>query len=356
MTRRSAGAEPPAKRVDAPADAWYVAAAADELRARPLGRTVLGEALVLWRDERGRARAALDRCPHRAYPLSAGRIRDGLLECAYHGWRFDGHGACRDIPAHDGPPDAPSRRAVTRPALESDGYAWVWCGTSAPDPAPPALPLDPPAPARLATWAIAVDLEASLPDALENILDVPHTAFVHGGLFRTRRRRAEVEVVVRQGPDRVEAEYLGEPRPSGLAGRILAPGGGTVRHVDRFVLPSLAQVEYRLGERWILVIDHFLTPMSASVTRVHYRARFALGPPGWVVRPVLALLGRTVLRQDARALARQSANRRRFPEATHASTSADALGPRLRRLLEGAGRGAPPTDDQGEVFRGKLLV
>ena len=36
--------------------------------------------------------------------------------------------------------------------------------------------------------------------------------------------------------DRVEAEYLGEPRPEGLAARILSPSGGTVVHFDRFFL------------------------------------------------------------------------------------------------------------------------
>ena len=89
----------------------------------------------------------------------------------------------------------------------------------------------------------------SLHAALENTLDVPHTAFLHGGLFRTAEKKNEIDVVVRRHGRRVEAEYLGEPRPQGLVGWLLAPGGGVVQHFDRFLLPSIAQVEYRLGTK-----------------------------------------------------------------------------------------------------------
>ena len=78
-------------------------------------------------------------------------------------------------------------------------------------------------------------MTAGLHAALENTLDVPHTAFLHGGLFRGGRPPVDIEVVVRHTADGVEAEYLGEPRPPGLAGRILAPEGGVVTHVDRFL-------------------------------------------------------------------------------------------------------------------------
>lgn len=51
------------------------------------------------------------RCPHRAAALSQGVLTpEGLLQCAYHGWAFDGIGACRDIPqlpAGSSPPPAP---------------------------------------------------------------------------------------------------------------------------------------------------------------------------------------------------------------------------------------------------------
>ena len=62
----------------------------------------------------------------------------------------------------------------------------------------------------------------------ENALDVPHTAFVHSGLFRKDANRQPIEVVIRAIDGGVEAQYIGEQRPAGVAGRILAPQGGEV--------------------------------------------------------------------------------------------------------------------------------
>ena len=30
-----------------------------------------------------------DRCPHEGYPLSTGTVRDGVLTCEWHNWKFD---------------------------------------------------------------------------------------------------------------------------------------------------------------------------------------------------------------------------------------------------------------------------
>src|SRR5262245_19283114 len=77
------------------ANYWYFACQSRELGKRPLARTVLGVPLVIFRGEGGKPAALLDRCPHRNAPLSIGRvIGGGRLECAYHGWQFDGAGAC----------------------------------------------------------------------------------------------------------------------------------------------------------------------------------------------------------------------------------------------------------------------
>ena len=87
--------------------------------------TLLGRDYVVWRDGDAAVVAAPDRCPHREAPLSLGRLVDGDLECAYHGWRFGRGGRCVLVPsAADGVPvppkahlgDRPCRRAL-RPRL-----------------------------------------------------------------------------------------------------------------------------------------------------------------------------------------------------------------------------------------------
>ncbi len=79
---------------------WYPAMLSRDLRAgaiRPA--TLLELPLAVGRDAQGRAFALADLCPHRAMPLSFGRVAADTVECCYHGWKFDAHsGQCRAIP------------------------------------------------------------------------------------------------------------------------------------------------------------------------------------------------------------------------------------------------------------------
>ena len=94
-------------------DCWYFAARVDEIpRDRPLARRIAGRRLVLVRGADGGVFALDDACPHRGMPLRHGRCVDGTIECCYHGWRFDGDGACVEIPGLDGEPDSPHFEVV----------------------------------------------------------------------------------------------------------------------------------------------------------------------------------------------------------------------------------------------------
>ena len=326
-------------------DHWYVACLAAQLRRRPLARTVLGTPLALFRDGRGEPVAVLDRCPHRNVPLSMGTVTgDGLLQCAYHGWRFDAAGACRAVPGLDGDPDRRARRVDTFPTAEHDGLVWVMpvAGTeSDPSTRPYRLPcVDEPG---YRTVRRSDRVAASLHAALENTLDVPHTAFLHGGLFRGGRPPVEIGVVVRHEQGRIEAEYVGEPRPPGVAGRILAPGGGVVEHVDRFLLPSIAQVEYRLEDNHLVVTSAF-TPVDDDHTMLHAAVTFRVRLPGRLVEALVLPVANRIFAQDKAVLAAQAATVRRFGGEHFASTELDVLGQHIGRMLRRAERGEADDD------------
>jgi len=92
--------------------AWYPVAVAADLEAdRPHAVALLGRELVLWRDAAGAWRCFEDRCPHRAAPLSQGRLERGALQCNYHGAAGGGR---RSPAAGPAPPHAPAA-----PLLES---------------------------------------------------------------------------------------------------------------------------------------------------------------------------------------------------------------------------------------------
>ncbi len=327
--------------------AWYVACRSEELGATPIARRVLGVPMVLFRGEHGPG-ALLDRCPHRNVPLSLGRVAGGQLECGYHGWRFDEQGVCRKVPALCGPAEASARNAPAFPCREQDGFVWVWAelgGT--PDVDPFSFPLL--GERGYTTVREHVVAKSSLHAAAENALDVPHTAFLHGGLFRSDDRpRNRIEVVVRRWHDRVEAEYIGEPRPTGLVGKIRSPKGGVVEHFDRFLLPSIVQVEYRLEESHLLV-SAALTPEEDYLTHLHAVVTFKLPLPGWLVAPFLKPIAMRIFGQDAAVLARQTENIRAFGGEQYVSTEVDVLGPTILRLLRAAERGKlEPTSEPAE--------
>jgi phenylpropionate dioxygenase-like ring-hydroxylating dioxygenase large terminal subunit len=110
-------------------NAWYIAAWADELKKRPLGRRILNEPVVLFRDQSGRAAALLDRCCHRSAPLSLGEVVPGGIQCGYHGLTFDGSGACIAVPGQSRIPE--DARIRSYPVVEKDQLLWIWMGDSA---------------------------------------------------------------------------------------------------------------------------------------------------------------------------------------------------------------------------------
>ncbi|MCK6547894.1 aromatic ring-hydroxylating dioxygenase subunit alpha [Myxococcota bacterium] len=335
-------------------DHWYIACRSSELRAAPLARTIVGTPMVLFRAEDGRAAALLDRCAHRNVPLSLGYTEGARLVCRYHGWEFDGDGHCQRVPALCGEQTGKARRVPRFATIERQGFVWVY---ATPDVAPkveaPLFPkLDDP---RYSSVRFEAVFEAGLHATVENILDVPHTAFLHRGLFRGVKKN-EITAIVRRRPGIVEAEYVGEPRPTGVLGSILAPQGGTVQHFDRFVLPSIAQVEYALGDRNHVLITNALTPESELVTRLHAVATFRVIVPHFLLKLALVPIAKRVVAQDAEILKAQTEAVKRFGGEQYASTDVDLLGPHILRMLKAAERGEPIDETVETLDEVRLLA
>ncbi len=313
---------------------WYVACRSRDLGRTPIRRTLLGIPLVLFRS-RGEVGALLDRCPHRNVPLSLGQVVEGgQLQCKYHGWRFDGSGRCTHVPGLEGHEDR-ERRAPACQTREQDGFVWVWPELdAAPSREPFAVP-EVPAGSDYVTVTREVGAKATLHATLENALDVPHTAYLHRGLFRSGKKN-EIRALLKRRRDMVEVEDLGEPRPEGIVGRLLSPSGGTVAHWDRFILPSIAQVEYRLGSETHLRVTAYGTPVSDFETRLFAVVQFRSLLPSIVVRPLLEPVAMSIFRQDARILEAQSKNVAAFGGEQFMSTELDLMGPAMWRLLKQA--------------------
>lgn len=333
-------------------DHWYIACASAELKHKPIARTLFDTPLVLFRTETGPV-ALLDRCAHRNVPLSLGEVQAHRLVCGYHGWAYDGGGRCQEVPALCGDQTGKARRVPCFATRERQGFVWVFMR---PDVEPEFEPFEFP---HLGTPGYSsvrhtMDFRGTLHATLENILDVPHTAFLHRGFFRGVTRN-EITVHVKRTADRVQAEYLGEPVPTGLMGKLLAPQGGTVGHFDRFIMPSVAQVEYQLGTKNHILISSALTPIRDFETRLYAVATFRTVFPAPVLKAVLTPIGKHVLQQDFDMLGAQTDAVQHFGGEQYVNTDVDVLGPHILRLLRRAERQEPPLEDV-EEFQTRLLA
>ena len=103
---------------------------------------LLGENLVMFRDTNGNVGAMLEACPHRGASLYFGRNEECGLRCSYHGWKFDLHGNCVDLPTE---PDEQRRKsfqakikARAYPCRDVNHMIWIYMG---PRSEPPPLPV-----------------------------------------------------------------------------------------------------------------------------------------------------------------------------------------------------------------------
>jgi vanillate O-demethylase oxygenase-like protein len=132
--------------------------------------------------------------------------------------------------------------------------------------------------------------------------------------------------------------------------RILAPAGGTVRHIDRFLLPCIAQVDYWLGDANHFRVTSFCTPVDSENTTIYATISLRLRIPARAVLPLLSPIAWRIFHQDARILKAQTETMRRFGEKSFVSTEIDILGNEIKRFLKHGAR-PPESEERGAARR-----
>jgi phenylpropionate dioxygenase-like ring-hydroxylating dioxygenase large terminal subunit len=158
---------------------WQPAALVEELPAeRPVKAIqLLGQNLVLFRDEQGRYGLVDRACPHRGADLAFGRLESGGLRCAFHGWLFDAGGKCLETPAEpEGSKLYTKVRHKAYPVRERNGILFAYLG-----------PGEPPAFAHFDcfiapdsyTFAFKGHVACNWLQTLEVGIDPAHASFLH---------------------------------------------------------------------------------------------------------------------------------------------------------------------------------
>ena len=142
------------------------------------------EHLVLFRTADGEAHVAAAFCPHLGAHLGhGGTVEGNALVCPFHGWRFDGDGACVGVPYARSLPRRATTGACLRsyPVLERSRMIWAWYH---PKGVPPLFELDPVPELDDPGWSepdwYEWEVETPIQEAGENAVDVAHFVAVHG--------------------------------------------------------------------------------------------------------------------------------------------------------------------------------
>jgi phenylpropionate dioxygenase-like ring-hydroxylating dioxygenase large terminal subunit len=161
---------------------WHPVALSEEVAkpdCAPIRLKVMGEDLLLFRDSKGKTGLIEPFCAHRGADLFFGRNEECGIRCVYHGWKYDIHGNCIDMP--NVPKDAAYHGKIKIKAYPTQEFAdMVWAYMGPPDIQPFEVPqleagLVPPS-HRYVTKRL---VECNWTHSMEGALDTAHFSFLH---------------------------------------------------------------------------------------------------------------------------------------------------------------------------------
>ncbi len=226
---------------------WHPIGLSAELKGRPLRRRLLGEDLVVFRDDQGRVGLLTLRCSHRGTSLEFGHVEDGGIRCCYHGWLYDVDGKVLQMPGE--PPDSTFKDRIRQKAYKAQEAAGIIFAYIGPEPAP-----------LLPRWDVLVRedgarslaarvIHCNYLQTVENSVDQHHFKWLH----RTPKTRFWTD-----------EKLTSEITEFGIRDTFTRTvPDGTFMTVSHFLMPNMNKVGYHLNE------DH---PAAFAATHEGYEA------------------------------------------------------------------------------------
>ncbi len=335
----------------APRNAWYAAAAAHEVGRTPIARDVVGHRVVLYRTQAGAAVALEDRCAHRPYPLSRGRLDGDRIVSGYSGFVYAPTGECVAVPTQQRVPIGARVRAY--PVREADGFVWLWPGT------PEVASLRP---LPRAPWLLSPEWTtfggehltmASIELLQDNFCDIGHVAVVDQAIAPPVLAGAVTPLEVRISETSVA--FWRDFPPAPLApwhARVLGVAEDATfpqREEGRFVAPGLWVDHWHvlLPEPATFVFTHALTP-SGDGTRHAWRVSRNFAPGEEVtqalrplftqyyatVKDILEVMQATIAHESPGSLDDASLTGSRLDAPVAADAASSAVRKIMRKLTE----------------------
>jgi phenylpropionate dioxygenase-like ring-hydroxylating dioxygenase large terminal subunit len=241
--------------------------------------------------------ALRDICPHRAAPLSAGKIKGDTVECPYHGWRFNvDDGRCTEIPALCASQEVDTQKIKVRhfPVQENGQLIWIYVakdkkfsGTAPIN--PPAFPFA----TRAPTLDDGLELNCHVDHAVIGLMDPAHGPFVHKQWWWRSEKSIHEKAKKFEPRDMGFAMAAHSPSSNSFAYKLL--GGKPVTEIS-FRLPGIRTENIKVGNKTLLSFTA-VTPIDYDHT--HIRQLFFTDI--WAVKllkPLIKRGAKKFLRQD----------------------------------------------------------
>lgn len=256
---------------------WYVAGFGDEFDQTPTARTLLEESIVFYRTGSGELIAMQNRCLHRSFPLSEGKVDGDQIVCGYHGACYGSDGQMVHVPTQS---NAPNISLRTYPVKEVGPLILIWMGAGAADESrlPDLAHLEDPA---FRTMRGYYHVEGSYLLMQENLHDLSHVAYLHRETFQVDERFHEnpTEVEMTDRGAVAKRTHLYDQASFLPPGVLQSMGDSPIWRTDWGVSPSPgiheALIHTGKGENEgdddapkVQFIMHFLTPQT--MTTCHY--------------------------------------------------------------------------------------
>ena len=332
-----------------PKNVWYVACTPQEIDDKPLGRTICGDALVLYRGADGQAVALEDFCPHRGAPLSLGSVVEGNLVCGYHGLEMGCDGKTVAMPGQRVRGFPPIR---AYPVIERYGFVWIWPG----DPAQADV-------AKLPHLAWAEDPEWAYGGGvynvrceyrlmIDNLMDLSHETYVHATSIGQKEIDETPTKTVAEGDTVITSRHMDNVTAPpfwqlALRGNHLADDVAVDRwQICRFTPPSQVMIDVGVAHAGhggfdadpsvkvsAIVVD-LMTPETDTSHWYFWGMARHFKPDDKALTATIREGQRKIFGEDLEMLERQQKNLLAHPERDLLKLNIDAGGVQARRILE----------------------
>lgn len=324
---------------------WYVAAWADEIERRPLGRILLNEPVVFFRKQDGTVAALEDRCSHRGYPLHKGRLAGDTLACGYHGLTFDCSGQCIKVPGQSHIPSGADIRAY--PIVEKWGLVWIWMGE-------PALANA----SAIVDWHLMGESQRDVRGEhlyvrcnyeliTDNLLDLSHLTYVHPRTLGSAAKVDEVQVRNEIAADSVvNSRWLIDIAPPPTYARGNFKGNVDRWQITTFRPPAFLSLyagaaatgsgapEGNFSDAIGLHTFNAMTPETTATTHYFWAIAQERGPAGEHLTDAIFLDIQKTVQEDVAVFEAQQRSLDLKPDAWMVTIKSDAAPLAARRIVE----------------------